>query len=364
MAKPVTALEHYKIKMDFNSPKTVIALFKEATDSILSINLSWLNLKIYKINTPLFDRRIKRITERDDYNDPSDTYKRFIEDEGFFGHFIPDIYAMVPINVKQPVTIETIVDVKRVLLLLFPSNFHMFQHIEYGIETNSKAPLVEGPNWTIISHNPFHFGPNVPPNDSKLHFEPELQSKVNKFVRVAYERLKRLDYLKFPLKSYESGFGQRDIEISYLNYCMALEALIKTDNGEIGYKLSRLCAVVNGENMQECEAISSFIKTAYNRRSKLVHEGKSNEIEGIYLQLQSLVSRTLIEIIIFNIDNKDTFRRLVEATGYGNKRAFNSKYEKVSLFKPVAKRFAQLIAQNLQPPMKVAQPSKKQKGKK
>lgn len=362
MAKPVTALEHYRVKMDFSSPRTVIALFKEATDSILSINLSWLNLKIYKINTPMFDRRINGITERDDYNDPADSYKRFIEDEGVFGKFIPNIYAMVPIDIKQPVKIETIISIKRVLLLLFPSNFHMFQHIDYGIETAPKAHLVEGLDWNIISYNPYHFGPNVPPNDSKLHFEPNLKGKVNKFVRLAFERLKKLDYLKFSIKSYESGFGQRDIEISYLNYCMALEALIKTDNGEIGYKLSRLCAVVNGDNMNECEAISSFLKTAYNKRSKLVHEGTSNNIKDIYLQLQSLVSRTLIEIITFNIGDKDSFRRMVESTGYGDKKAFNPKYEKVSLFKPVAKRFSELIAQNQQTP--IGSPAKKQPGNK
>lgn len=100
---------------------------------------------------------------------------------------------------------------------------------------------------------------------------------------------------------------------------ISLETLFNPGRQELRYRVSRNTAVILGKEKEDSEKIFREIKKLYDKRSDIVHTGKSNTInEEDLLKLRHYVRESIKEII--KIDkNKDELLELLNSCGFGEK---------------------------------------------
>lgn len=126
-------------------------------------------------------------------------------------------------------------------------------------------------------------------------------------------------FLKLAFENFELSYGIQFTNLSFLSLMICLETLFNPGGGELKYRISRNTAVLLGKDYDETKLIFSDIKKFYNKRSKIVHTGKSNIVnKEDLLKLRYYVRESIKEIS--RIDKKkDELLDILNSCGYGEK---------------------------------------------
>ena len=87
-------------------------------------------------------------------------------------------------------------------------------------------------------------------------------------------------FLNLAFENFELSYETQFINLSFLSLMICLETLFNPSDGELRYRISRNTAVLLGKDYDESKLIFSDIKKLYDKRSGIVHTGKSNIINN------------------------------------------------------------------------------------
>ena len=86
--------------------------------------------------------------------------------------------------------------------------------------------------------------------------------------------------LQFAFDNFELSYETRNINLSFLALMVSLEALLNPGEQELRYRISRNAAVLLGKKDKNSKNIFDEMKKLYGKRSKIVHTGKPDIING------------------------------------------------------------------------------------
>ena len=313
-----------------DSHKLIIAVYNDGSPDILHLDLSFLNLKFYDLKSKDFQDHVNSFhyyypkSNEDLWNgipgeiNYKETMYYHIQHKSP-GGYKPNLYALVPIDMSKPVEESVFKKVEDVIKIIFPTNFHLSNLIYYEQEDEKfKESLMtlheSGSNWFIK--------PSFSrPSDFKVTLQASEIGQVNNFLREAYIFIDSTKDFQLAIESYSDAFSQRSPKMAYVCLCIAMEALVNSEDGEITYKICRTAGVINANSKEEGEIIFQNTKNFYKLRSRILHGSLTNYdfFSDYYVGLRSLVSRTLIEAISLKIQNKDSLNRFVYENGFGDK---------------------------------------------
>jgi len=126
-------------------------------------------------------------------------------------------------------------------------------------------------------------------------------------------------FLQLAFESFELSYQIHDRNLSFLSLMISLETLFNPGRQELRYRVSRNTAVILGKEKEDSEKIFREIKNLYDKRSDIVHTGKSNTInKEDLLKLRHYVRESIKEIN--RIDkNKDGLLEILNSCGFGER---------------------------------------------
>jgi|GEM_PF-4680895 len=318
--------------MDEEDERLVIAVFDGADEDIMYLDLQFLNIKVYRLGTQPFTDYINSFIGRLGTN--------------FFhswqhkqpGGYKENLYAFCPIDVTKPVSTETFHYLKEILLIMFPSDFQLIGLAYFDKEEDGKYNESFASQWHFISQ--WRLRESYEPD--LLTFNPTDIKKANAFIKLYFQRKEFLTDFEVVIDSYIEAFTQPSAKMAYINYCIALEAIVRAEN-EITFRISRACAVINSHSKSTGETIFQNTRNFYTLRSKIVHGAQPNFIPEYFFNLRAQVSRTIIEIITFNLPNRKELEKCIDSNGYGQKDVFVENYVHQDFNKPVIELMLQPV---------------------
>jgi hypothetical protein len=315
-----------------------VALFDQASDDILLLDFSFINLKFYKVGSPEFielvDSFYKYIDiaftgadglqhiSKADYESTIFYSQQYTRSSGYR----PNLFALVPIDMNHVVEEETYHLVEKVLLIMFPSDVKLTHLIRFG-KRQGELKFTEEATYLWDVNSRWYLAENRNPDEFLLRCAEEEIEAANRFVVKAYRFLKDTHDFQLAIESYIECFHQRALKMAYVNLCMALESIVKAES-EITHRICRTCAVINADNKEQGHQIYFNVKQFYTLRSKIVHGDNSANLHKYFFNLTALASRTLIELITFRASNRKVLERMVLESGFGDKRHFSNDYQK------------------------------------
>lgn len=319
----------------------IIGVFDGGSHEVLLLDLAFLNLKFYKIDSEEFIQWVNSIhyyypisagsTELKDFT--STMFHHLQHDQP--GGFHPYLYALVPLNIADPLPKEIFFKVDDILSIMFPSDFQLTNLVFYDAQENGKYAESYMNSWDFESH--WYLKDRQGSLDElRIKIDGTQIEATNLFLKKIYDFISKDNDFEIAIDSYAESFTQRSAKMAYINLCIALEALVKSEEGEITFKICRTAAVINADDKTQGQDIFFNTKQFYALRSRIVHGDKINLLPEYLFNLRALLSRTLIEIITLDIPDRETLYQLVNENGYGDKNRFASKYVKENFNKPVA----------------------------
>lgn len=136
---------------------------------------------------------------------------------------------------------------------------------------------------------------------------------------ITEQKLKSIpDYIRLALNHLEKSFI-RDDYFSFLSILIGFEVIFNNGKDQIRYTISRNVAVLIGDTIDVSKEIFKKMKSAYDIRSALVHNGKYNEkeIEEFLPLLESYLKKTL-RFLLTNKYSKDELIEKLTQLGFGN----------------------------------------------
>lgn len=125
------------------------------------------------------------------------------------------------------------------------------------------------------------------------------------------------DFLQLAFENFERSYELSNIGLSFLTLMISLEALLNPGRSELRYRISRNAAVLLGTNVEESKKIFTEIKGLYDKRSKVVHTGKSNIIKrDVLLKLRHYVRESIKKMYTMK-RSKDEILALLNSCGFG-----------------------------------------------
>lgn len=317
-----------------NNKSLIVGIFNHGIEQVLNLDFSFLNLKFYEVNSPEFKKLVNEfnysfpitvgnnISVQPDF--PSTIYYHLQNER--VGGFHPNLYALVPIDFTSIVTRDTFFDIETILLLLFPSDFQLDSLIHYEKESNDKYSESYTTHHDITSYSYL--------TTTKHEIFPCIKDhkilEINDALKLVYGFIKNSSNFEIAISSYVEAFKQKSAKMAYICYCIALEALVESNDGEVTYKICRTTAVINADNVTDGEVIFHNTKQFYNLRSRIIHGGSISFLTEYFFPLQALLSRTLLEIISLQIQDQKQLSKFVHQSGFGIKIS-SQNYKKLIL---------------------------------
>lgn len=126
-------------------------------------------------------------------------------------------------------------------------------------------------------------------------------------------------FLQLAFENFELSYQIHNMNLSFLSLMISLENLFNPGGQELRYTLSRNTAVLLGKDKGDSNKIFSRIKDLYQKRSNIVHWGKSNIINREdLLELRHYVRESIKEINKISRD-KTSLLDLLNASGFGER---------------------------------------------
>ena len=154
-----------------------------------------------------------------------------------------------------------------------------------------------------VSREPYHLESSELPDlykfieDTKLPFEKS-------FLQLAFE-------------NFELSYETQNINLSFLALIVSLETLLNPGKHEIRYRISRNAAVLLGKDREDSKKTFSEIRELYDKRSAIVHVGKSDIINKEDLSKLRYYVRESIKKLYKMDKNKDEILDLLNLYGFG-----------------------------------------------
>ena len=141
---------------------------------------------------------------------------------------------------------------------------------------------------------------------------PELQKFLKEFT-LPFQK----DFLQLAFENFEESYHVTKRHLAFLSLMIGLEALFNPGGGETRYRVSRNVAVLLGRNREDSKAIFENVKKLYDKRSKVIHSGKVDEIEEVdVLNLRNYLRESIKKIYRMGVEKDELLEKLNEA-GYG-----------------------------------------------
>ncbi len=126
------------------------------------------------------------------------------------------------------------------------------------------------------------------------------------------------DYINLAFDYFSQSYEHHSSAMNYINLMIAAEILFNDGHDELRYRISRGLATLLGHTTEESWGIFKAMGTLYDKRSSLVHSGKSNQItdEDVLTLRQYL--RRAIKCLLNRGLTKESLRRFLVASGFGS----------------------------------------------
>ena len=295
-----------------------IPVLKNSTYNLSKFDFSEFSIRILNIQSDEFKEYIKNLNPGFEKGNFSffDLITENIHNE------LDSRFAIIKDNYKQ-FSKQEIYNVYTILLILFPSGLQLENIVHFVEEENfvqrSSMSSLETKYTTI---------------DNYLYFDDEFLEEANEFINLVFQRINFNNYIGLSIENYLNSFNVSHLHFSYITLCMSLENLI-SGNQELSYRLKRTMSILCGNTEENSSLIFKNLGKIYNLRSKIVH-GEIYKAQDIYTKieyLQSLVSRTLIELLIHNISTNKDLDILITSLGFGqrNRLSENWKLYKINI---------------------------------
>jgi len=126
-------------------------------------------------------------------------------------------------------------------------------------------------------------------------------------------------FLQLAFENFELSYQIHNINLSFLSLMISLEPLFNPGSQELRYRISRNTAVLLGKENEDSKMIFSEIKDLYDKRSNIVHAGKSNIINNEdLLKLRHYVRESIKEINKM-CKSKSELLDLLNSCGFGDR---------------------------------------------
>jgi len=124
-------------------------------------------------------------------------------------------------------------------------------------------------------------------------------------------------FLQLALENYDLSYKISNRALSFLTLIISIETLLNPGKSEVLYRISRNAAVLLGANEDESKEIFLEIKQLYDKRSKVIHAGKSNSVKKEdLLKLSNYVRETIKKMYLMKKSKKEILD-LLNSSGFG-----------------------------------------------
>ncbi|RLC35788.1 hypothetical protein DRH29_05765 [candidate division Kazan bacterium] len=157
---------------------------------------------------------------------------------------------------------------------------------------------------------------SLPLSRELYHLEDSEIPKLHKFLKEFTLPFQK-DFLRLAFENFEESYHVTKRYLAFLSLMIGLEALFNPGGGETRYRVSRNVAVLLGRNREDSKAIFENVKKLYDKRSKVIHSGKVDEIEEVdVLNLRNYLRESIKKIYRMGIEKDELLEKLNES-GYG-----------------------------------------------
>jgi hypothetical protein len=290
----------------------LIGVFKGASDDILKFDLSFLNLRIQNVSTKKFESLLTSVVSRKYletfHSEHLRIYKRVQLKPGQGKTF-----ALIPIDFKQKVPEITFRRLQDYFTLVSPSQFKMEELVHYSnADEPNKYDLFISTIWGNDNYeNPI------------FTLEGINRKRANDFLKLCFLKIPENKLFNIGILNYASAFTQATNEMSFLNYCTALEAFSQS-SAEITHRICRMVAVLNSDSKEEGDIIYFNMTQFYSLRSLIIHGSayENSALEEYFYPLQHLVRDTIVQILYLKIQDGAVLNKLINQSGYGDRKKF------------------------------------------
>lgn len=124
-----------------------------------------------------------------------------------------------------------------------------------------------------------------------------------------------MPFLQLAFENFELSYLMNHHNIQFLVLMISLEVLLNPSDHELRNRISRNAAILLGKDKTETELIYREVKYLYDKRSELVHNGKSNITPDDVIKLRNYV-REAIKTIHKKGESKDVLMELLNSMGF------------------------------------------------
>lgn len=277
------------------------------SDDFRFLDLSYLNLKIYKLEGEEFKSFLSEILSTDFYSSNYETFQELYSNQSG-SHMYR--YVLVPINLNSPVDNAAFRLIELAILVMFPCDFRIINifYFDYDeLENGTRAYHLT--YWEAFRNETWGWW-HKNHDDGLLQFDILQIEEINSFLKLSYSTLSSNNEIAISFDCYRSTLEQHSVSMCFINLFMALESLL--DRGEdISKRLRKMVSGLIGHSAKERKIISNSITYLYEIRSSIVHGGKYiGTIEDIF-HLRAIVSRTLVELIASKTMDRESIKNHV-----------------------------------------------------
>lgn len=286
---------------------------------ISKFDFSFKDITIYDIETKEFQDYIYALNPK--FKGGNFSLFQQLRDE--IQHLYDKKYAIVKNNPLDNYKYTELYNVFVLLLIIFPSDFQIENIIHFineddfiqrsHMSTFEKYYTGQYPGNFLFSHD--------------KHVE-----EINEFIKLTFDRLKPNNYIGLAIENYITSFSASHLQFKYLTLCTAIETTVDGSQ-ELVYRLKRNIAVLCAEDVGEGGIIFDNINKLYSLRSKITH-GDYYDIEKVekYLgHLLPVVSRTIIEMLIHDIENVKILNKKTTQLGFGQREKISENWKNFTL---------------------------------
>ena len=179
----------------------------------------------------------------------------------------------------------------------------------FFIENNSPKSFHRGSTGQYVSRDPYRLESSELP-DLHMFIQNVKLPFVESFLQLAFE-------------NFELSYQTPNLNLSFLSLMVSLETLFNPGGRELRYRISRNAAVLLGKDKESSKKIFSEIKILYDKRSAIIHTGKSNIIDKEdLLKLRHYVRESIKGINKIG-KNKNEILDLLNSCGFGERVQIN-----------------------------------------
>lgn len=269
-------------------------------------------------------------------NIKSDFYNKFMEEtNGLDSSFTSKLNESIKEDRKERFAIiykersktfgdKKIYDVFNFLVLMFPSNLVIEYIVEFKfLGKKNILTYIDSYKTDVFNRE----------DEGFLSFNEEKTDLINEFIKNYSHKYQEINYLKSATQHYMNAFDNiHYYHFSFLALCISLES-ITNGQSELIYRIRRNIAVICGKNLESSQIIFDNINTIYNLRSKIVHgaDFSDDKVYEYLTYLQSIVSKTIIELLIHDISNLELLNKKITSLGFGDKDKMSENWSEILL---------------------------------